>query len=265
MLGRGLLRAGGGRLAAQCRGWHDVTTPGRHGLATTDHALPRPLRAYLHALHARPRLCAIVGAAGAGAAGDMLAQLLGAALAPPDAEPPSLSARASRTLTHAAFVGALVGGAGDVWFRALAKKFPGHTYEAAVRGILDQALFAPVVLGIFVGAATIAGGSDVPYAQFRLREDWIHPVGKMWSVWLGGGALSYLYAPAAWQPVVACAQALLWNCYISARVHAAKAPPLLRERYMETYLRDARSGQTGGGGSGWAAGDRGQPGHGPGT
>ena len=51
--------------------------------------------------------------------------------------------------------------------------------QAAVRGMLDQALFAPVVLGIYVGVATVADGADAAYAQFRLREDWIHPVGKM--------------------------------------------------------------------------------------
>ena len=45
--------------------------------------------------------------------------------------------------------------------------------------MLDQALFAPVVLGIYVGVATVADGADAAYAQFRLREDWIHPVGKM--------------------------------------------------------------------------------------
>ena len=45
--------------------------------------------------------------------------------------------------------------------------------------MLDQALFAPVVLGIYVGMATVADGADAAYAQFRLREDWIHPVGKM--------------------------------------------------------------------------------------
>ena len=45
--------------------------------------------------------------------------------------------------------------------------------------MLDQALFAPVVLGIYVGIATVADGADAAYAQFRLREDWIHPVGKM--------------------------------------------------------------------------------------
>ena len=107
--------------------------------------------------------------------------------------------------------------------------------------MLDQALFAPVVLGIYVGVATVADGADAAYAQFRLREDWIHPVGKMtyfsrtylrsylpvvgraanltrvkdhptdagkmWTIWVGGGALSYLYAPAAWQPAIACAQA----------------------------------------------------------
>ena len=86
----------------------------------------------------------------------------------------------------------------------------------------------------------------------------------MWTIWVGGGALSYLYAPTAWQPAIACAQALLWNAYISARVHSPKAAPLLREKYMETYLRDARSGATGGGGSGWVGGGLNQPGHGPG-
>ena len=134
-VGRGLLRAGGRHYVGwQRRSWHDVTTMGRFGLATTDGALPRPLRAYLHALHARPRTCAVAGAAAAGAAGDILAQLFEAASSTmngaSDAEPTSPSARAARTLTHAALVGALVGGVGDLWFRSLLKKFPGHSYEA---------------------------------------------------------------------------------------------------------------------------------------
>ena len=125
---------------AQRRGWHDVWTWGRLGLPgpELDPKLPPVLRGIMQAMHARPRLCAVVCATTAAAAGDICAQAL-SELKQSD-ERASIASRAARVATHAGLVGILVGGAGDVWFRALVLRFPGHTYEAALRSILDQVL-----------------------------------------------------------------------------------------------------------------------------
>lgn len=100
-----------------------------------------------------------------------------------------------------------------------------------------QALFAPVTLGLVVGAVSLSDSGDREYAQFRMREDWIHPLGKCWALWLSGSALSYLFVPTPWQPPLAWGLALAWNALVSYRVHQPKAEVQIRRLYVEPYLR----------------------------
>ena len=89
----------------------------------------------------------------------------------------------ARTVRFAAVVGGLVGCAGELWYRRLLVSFPGWTYEVVLRTIVDQALFAPAVLGLTIGAVTAASTADLEYARFRIRHDTIDPLGRMWALW----------------------------------------------------------------------------------
>ena len=92
-----------------------------------------------------------------------------------------------------------------------------------------------------VGAVTLCDSGDMEYTQFRMREDWIHPVGKMWSLWLSGSALSYLLVPQPWQLPLAWGMAVVWNALVSYRIHKPKTEVQVRRMYVEPYLREVRN------------------------
>jgi hypothetical protein len=224
------------------RHWHDVATPGRLGDATASAQLPQALRVYLRFLHNRPLAGAAAGSALAAAAGDVLSQvvqvtgldMIGDAYVRHDnpysamadlASRPRLAADASpeygvaRTVRFAAVVGGLVGCAGELWYRRLLVSFPGWTYEVVLRTIVDQALFAPAVLGLTIGAVTAASTADLEYARFRIRHDTIDPLGRMWTLWGCGLSFSYLSLPSPWQPPFAMALGVVWCAIVSTRLH----------------------------------------------
>lgn len=259
MHARNLLRGPSRRLFLHpLRGWHDVASPGRLGDPAPAADLPAALRFYLRMLHESPLAVTTATAVSAAAIGDSLAQLVAwsdvearyAAWATGDgtfqqhspyrgrmqtlaelSAEPTLQEGASvelgpiRTLRFALLAGALGGGGGELWFRrALLPTFPGWTYEVALRTAFDLAFFAPAVLGVVVGATALATTrGDGAYAVHKLRLDWAHSLGKMWTLWCGGAAASYLLVPTPWQPPFAAGLGVVWACYVSRRVHLPTA------------------------------------------
>ena len=133
------------------RTWHDVATQGRLGSPDTCSKGPRLLSAYTEQLHLRPRTCAVISSFIAAALGDASAQMATCVLVRTrwvdrdDAEKdPYFSADFScqRAASFSFTVGSLVGVGGEFWYRHLLRKFPGWTYEVALRTILDLVRFA---------------------------------------------------------------------------------------------------------------------------
>ena len=237
------------------RGWHDVASPGRLGDAAADEAAPAALRAYLRLLHHRPLATTTATATATAALGDMCAQFmtwtdldtrLGAliggegrapfrgsshqAVAELAAEPtmmPGASVELGpvRTLRFALLTGGLVGGLGELWFRrVLLVSFPGWTYDVLLRTVFDQAFFAPAVLAMVVGStAVLSIGGDAAYAEHKLKQDGVHSLGKMWALWSGSAAASYLLVPTPWQPPFAMGLSVVWAFYVSRRAHLPTA------------------------------------------
>ena len=134
-------------------------------LAASSSELPSPLRYHARILHEQPLAAAASTAFATAAIGDCLAQLVWAsgvysaveAFIPSEMGMPTaaLAAMATmssaqplpgvdpelgwqRTLRFAGIVGALVGVAGESWFRRLLRPFPGWTYDVALRTTFDQ-------------------------------------------------------------------------------------------------------------------------------
>lgn len=127
--------------------WHDVANQGRLGSLEPCPNGPRILSAYTVALHRWPRTCSVISCFVAASLGDVAAQLTTNALVRIGWKGQDIAARdeyfsadfsAQRTLTFSLVVSSLVGFCGDVWYRQLLVKFPGWTYEVALRTILDQ-------------------------------------------------------------------------------------------------------------------------------
>jgi len=245
------------------RRWHDVATPGRLGDPSASNELPLPIRSYLGLLHKRPMAGAATGAAIAAAIGDVLAQAVQAsglasvvdgcvthhdpysAMADLSSRPQLIDGASTelgvlRTARFAATVGALVGCAGELWFRHLLGPFPGWTYDVALRTIVDQAVFAPIVLALTIGSVTVAATGDVGYARQRVRQDTMDPLGQMWTLWGCGLALSYLAVPTPWQPPFAMALGVAWSAIVSTRLHRPVAPEGSDAPRKAAYLRENR-------------------------
>jgi len=205
------------------RGWHDVTTLSRRlpdgAKPTVPASLPLPLRAHLRMLRTRPMLTAAACGAAAAAAGDAIAQTIELALDWEGSTSVTWSSRLIRMGGLAVFGGLVVGCGGEVWFRALSKKFPGDTYESVVRLTLDQLLFGPVVLLLIAGFQPIIEGRGLDSARAHIHMDWLHMLGKLWAFWGVSGIASYLLLPPKHQPAAALGTAVLWCAFVSYRIH----------------------------------------------
>ena len=204
------------RRAPTRRLFHDVCTAGRLGMPAdaVDATLPRPLQSYLRALHDRPTAAATVTAGCTAAVGDGVARI--AAWALDDAE---VARGISRTVCFAGWSALAVGVGGSIWYRALRRKFPGDTYEVALRTILDLSVFSPVLFGATLGVVTWLETGSVERVGIKLRDDWLQYIGKLWVIWGGGSVLSYLNMPMPWQPPFALGISITWFSYLSFRVH----------------------------------------------
>lgn len=227
--------------------WHDVWTPGRLGGATADASRPQLLRWHFVALHERPALSAVGGAAGAAFLGDLGAQAFEAAASVPPA--PGAPAAAPRAVGFAAIVGAIVGGVGHAWHRRfLVPTFPGRTYESGLRALVDLTLFAPAAFAAVVAGVSLLETSDAARTRAKLAAELqaqAHHMGRLWFVWGAGQALSNFLAPVALQPAVALALATVWSGYASFVVHQPAQTRALEARLPTAeergeYLRESR-------------------------
>jgi len=194
-------------------------------------------------LRHRPILAAVMTGSAAAAVGDVLAQTIECGLGWEGATGTDWPSRLLRTGGIAAFGGLVVGLGGEVWFQALAKKFPGSTYESVVRLTLDQALFAPVALLLAVGFLPLVEGRGLGSARAHLDVDWMHMLGKLWTFWTLSGIGSYLLTPPKYQPAVALGSAIVWTAFVSHRLHTLTPVEMGQEHALpvEDYLRDHRS------------------------
>ena len=246
------------------RGWHDVCNCGRLGDANATTRWPW-LSASQRLLHQRPLACSMLAATASAAVGDLLAQAVDAsgldaprgaewdghygsdwsAMASLHTEPKLVDGAQAerglaRTARYAAVAAALVGVAGEVWFRRLMFRVPGVKYQVAVRTILDQILYAPAVLAGTVGAVTLLSSADPAYSLHRIKVDGVHVLGKMWALWIGAASASYLLVAPPFQPLVALGTSVCWNGYVSLRVHRPVAGAASDFEHVPSYLRQER-------------------------
>ena len=270
------------RLLPPARRWHDVASPGRLGDPEPEAWVPPILRSYLRVLHDRPLTITSATCVATAALGDALAQLTSWSgfdttlddfffngRRPFGGELYATALRSSeatmqagvsaelgpmRTVRFAALAGGLAGYAGERWFRSLLGPFPGWTYEVALRTIVDQAFFAPAVLGAVVGGVALLSTRDLDYTRHKLHRDWAHVCGKMWAVWSTMATVNYLLVPTPYQPPCTAALSMLWAAYVSYRAHL---PTMRRGFHVDhtpekvgAYIADAvpgaRAGGTGG-------------------
>ncbi|KAI5071020.1 hypothetical protein GOP47_0013271 [Adiantum capillus-veneris] len=113
----------------------------------------------------------------------------------------------------------LVGPTLHFWYLILSKWLPGPgTLRAVARLILDQFLFSPIFIGVFISALmTLEGHSHdiVP----KLKQDWLNVVFANWKIWIPFQFFNFLLVPQQLQVLAANVIALAWNTYLSFAAH----------------------------------------------
>jgi len=168
--------------------------------------------AYLQALEKHPLATKCATSGFLNALGDLFAQFMF-----DDAANKGVDFRRAGVFT---FLGAvLVGPALHLWYGTLGKLVTVKgSAGAAISLILDQGVFAPAFLCVFLSSLfTIEGMQDqiVP----KLKQDFASTVVANWKIWIPFQFLNFRFVPLNLQVAAANVVALLWNTYLSWASH----------------------------------------------
>ncbi|KAH7352860.1 hypothetical protein KP509_19G067900 [Ceratopteris richardii] len=118
----------------------------------------------------------------------------------------------------------LVGPTLHFWYLNLNKFIQGPgTVKVSVRLVLDQLLFSPIFIGIFLSALMTLEGHSSEIAP-KLKHDWLGIVLANWKIWIPFQFLNFLLVPQQLQVLAANVIALVWNTYLSFAAHKDVMP-----------------------------------------
>ncbi|CAK9322805.1 unnamed protein product [Citrullus colocynthis] len=165
---------------------------------------------YLALLAKYPVLVKSVTSGILNALGDLICQLV-------FEEAPSADLR--RTFRFSLLGLALVGPALHFWYLYLSQlvTLPGAS-GAFLRLLLDQFIFTPVFLGVFLtGLVTLEGRPSqiIP----KLQQEWFSSVVANWKLWIPFQFLNFRFVPQQFQVLAANVLALAWNVILSFKAH----------------------------------------------
>ncbi|MCO5578102.1 hypothetical protein L7F22_031940 [Adiantum nelumboides] len=125
----------------------------------------------------------------------------------------------------------LVGPTLHFWYLTLSKLLPGPgTTRAVARLILDQFLFSPIFIGIFISALMTLEGHSYDIVP-KLKQDWFTVVLANWKIWIPFQFLNFLFVPQQLQVLAANVIALAWNTYLSFAAHKDIMPPAGKDSF----------------------------------
>ncbi|KGN59408.1 protein sym-1 [Cucumis sativus] len=165
---------------------------------------------YLTLLAKYPALVKSVTSGILNALGDLICQIV-------FEEAPSADLR--RTFRFSLLGLVLVGPALHFWYLYLSQlvTLPGAS-GAFVRLLLDQFIFTPVFIGVFLsGLLTLEGRpSDIIP---KLQQEWFSSVVANWKLWIPFQFLNFRFVPQQFQVLAANILALAWNVILSFKAH----------------------------------------------
>ncbi|KAI3464210.1 hypothetical protein Pfo_020873 [Paulownia fortunei] len=142
--------------------------------------------------------------------GDLICQLL-------IDQVPSLDMKRTFIFTLLGLV--LVGPTLHFWYLSLSKLVtsPGAS-GAFLRLLLDQFLFAPAFIGIFLSTlVTLEGRPSLVIP--KLQQEWFSSVLANWQLWIPFQFLNFRFVPQQFQVLAANFIALIWNVILSYKAH----------------------------------------------
>ncbi|KAL0421684.1 UNVERIFIED_CONTAM: protein SYM1 [Sesamum latifolium] len=142
--------------------------------------------------------------------GDLICQLL-------IDQVPSLDMKRTFIFTLLGLV--LVGPTLHFWYLSLSKLVtaPGAS-GAFLRLLLDQFLFAPTFIGIFLSTLVTLEGKP-SHVIPKLQQEWFSSVLANWQLWIPFQFLNFRFVPQQFQVLAANFVALVWNVILSYKAH----------------------------------------------
>ncbi|KAL3655433.1 hypothetical protein CASFOL_001219 [Castilleja foliolosa] len=113
----------------------------------------------------------------------------------------------------------LVGPTLHFWYLSLSKLVPTPGASGAIfRLLLDQFLFAPTFIGIFLSTLVTLEGRPSDVIP-KLRQEWFSSVLANWQLWIPFQFFNFRFVPQQFQVLAANFIALVWNVILSYKAH----------------------------------------------
>ncbi|XP_009120861.1 protein sym-1 [Brassica rapa] len=129
-----------------------------------------------------------------------------------------------RTLTFTILGLGLVGPALHFWYLYLSKVVTASGLSGAVlRLLLDQFVFAPVFVGVFLSAVVTLEGKPSNVIP-KLKQEWTGAVLANWQLWIPFQFLNFRFVPQNFQVLASNVVALAWNVILSFKAHKEVVP-----------------------------------------
>ncbi|KAL0709765.1 hypothetical protein Bca4012_016743 [Brassica carinata] len=124
-----------------------------------------------------------------------------------------------RTLTFTILGLGLVGPALHFWYLYLSKVVTASGLSGAVlRLLLDQFVFAPIFVGVFLSAVVTLEGKP-SHVIPKLKQEWTGAVLANWQLWIPFQFLNFRFVPQNFQVLASNVVALAWNVILSFKAH----------------------------------------------
>ncbi|KAF2879609.1 hypothetical protein ILUMI_26560 [Ignelater luminosus] len=174
------------------------------------------LRIYENALRRYPLLTSSIQTSMLMATGDIISQTV--------IEETSLKKVNLKRTAQFASVGLfLAGPALTTWYRVLAKTFgdKGHTSVVLKKVALDQFVFAPAFIGVFLTALGVVQGKDPQVTVAEVKKNYLDVVISNYKLWPWVQLGNFYLVPLRYQVLVVQLVAILWNTYLSWKTQAS--------------------------------------------
>lgn len=114
---------------------------------------------------------------------------------------------------------ALVGPTLHVWYLYLSKLVAISGASGAIaRLILDQFIFSPIFIGVFMSLLVTLEGKPSLVVP-KLKQEWLSSVLANWQLWIPFQFLNFYFVPQKFQVLAANFVALAWNVILSFKAH----------------------------------------------
>lgn len=84
--------------------------------------------------------------------------------------------------------------------------------ETVARVIVDQSVFAPTMIGVFLGSMAVLEGND---PRRKVETTWWPTVQTNWLVWPAVQAVNFTFLPLQHRVLFANVVSIGWNSYLS--------------------------------------------------